>query len=69
MRHSLHYAWDVLLIGGTSGIGKTTIARQLGLQLGLPWLQVDDLRLALHQHLFFLTRLCMDSKKLKVCLA
>ncbi len=47
MRHSQHYAWDVLLIGGTSGIGKTTIARQLGLQLGLPWLQVDDLRLAL----------------------
>jgi 2-phosphoglycerate kinase len=38
--------WDVLLIGGISGSGKTTIARQLGLRLGLPWLQVDDLRLA-----------------------
>jgi 2-phosphoglycerate kinase len=37
----------VLLIGGISGAGKTTIARQLGLRLGLPWLQVDDLRLAL----------------------
>jgi 2-phosphoglycerate kinase len=38
--------WDVLLIGGISGSGKTTIAKQLGLRLGLPWLQVDDLRLA-----------------------
>jgi 2-phosphoglycerate kinase len=37
----------VLLIGGVSGAGKTTIARQLGLQSGFPWLQVDDLRLAL----------------------
>jgi 2-phosphoglycerate kinase len=39
--------WDVLLIGGISGSGKTTVAKQLGLRLGLPWLQVDDLRLAL----------------------
>ena len=39
--------WEVLLIGGISGSGKTTVAKQLGLRLSLPWLQVDDLRLAL----------------------
>jgi 2-phosphoglycerate kinase len=39
--------WHALLIGGISGTGKTTVARQLGLCLGLPWLQVDDLRLSL----------------------
>lgn len=38
---------SVLLIGGPSGTGKTTVAEQLGLRLGIPWLQVDDLRLAL----------------------
>lgn len=41
--------WTVLLIGGVSGAGKTVVARQLGLQFGVSWLQVDDLRLAL-QH-------------------
>jgi 2-phosphoglycerate kinase len=39
--------WRVLLLGGASGVGKSTIAARLGRQLGLPWLQVDDLRLAL----------------------
>jgi 2-phosphoglycerate kinase len=39
--------WSVLLIGGPSGVGKTTVARQIGLRYGVPWLQVDDLRLAL----------------------
>ncbi len=39
--------WTVLLIGGISGIGKTTAAESLGMQLGIPWLQVDDLRLIL----------------------
>ncbi|HZG67552.1 MAG TPA: hypothetical protein VEZ12_12465 [Herpetosiphonaceae bacterium] len=37
----------MLLIGGPSGIGKTIVAEQIGLQLGISWLQVDDLRLAL----------------------
>jgi 2-phosphoglycerate kinase len=39
--------WRVLLIGGPSGAGKSTAAARLGRRLGLPWLQVDDLRLAL----------------------
>lgn len=43
------HKWTVLLIGGVSGAGKTVVARQLGLEFGVSWLQVDDLRLAL-QH-------------------
>lgn len=39
--------WTVLLIGGPSGVGKSTIAARLGRRLGITWLQVDDLRLAL----------------------
>ncbi len=39
----------VVLILGSSGVGKTEAARQLGLRFGLPWLQVDDLRLALQR--------------------
>ncbi len=38
--------WDVLLIGGVSGSGKTTAARELARRLAIPWLGVDDLRLA-----------------------
>lgn len=36
----------VLLIGGVSGAGKTTVAIEIGRRLGVPWLMVDDLRLA-----------------------
>src|SRR6266542_3987468 len=39
--------WFVLLLGGPSGIGKTTIAGQVAQRLGVSWLMVDDLRLAL----------------------
>lgn len=39
--------WRVLLLGGASGIGKSTVAKRLGQRLGFPWLQVDDFRLAL----------------------
>lgn len=39
--------WRVLLLGGSSGTGKSSIARQLAARLEISWLQVDDLRLAL----------------------
>jgi 2-phosphoglycerate kinase len=42
-----HLPWDVLLIGGPSGVGKSTAAKQIGGQFAVPWMQVDDLRLAL----------------------
>jgi hypothetical protein len=38
--------WMVLLIGGSSGVGKTMVAKQIGLRFGASWLQVDDVRLA-----------------------
>jgi 2-phosphoglycerate kinase len=41
--------WTVLLIGGSSSVGKTVVAQHLGLYFGVPWLQVDDLRLALQR--------------------
>src|SRR5260370_10833948 len=39
--------WNILLIGGVSGTGKTNAAVQIADQAGCPWLQVDDLRLGL----------------------
>lgn len=39
--------WEVLLIGGVSGAGKSTAAAELARRLAIPWLGVDDLRLAL----------------------
>jgi 2-phosphoglycerate kinase len=39
-------SWLVLLIGGLSASGKTVAAKRFGLSLGVPWMQVDDLRLA-----------------------
>jgi 2-phosphoglycerate kinase len=41
------HACLVLLLGGPSGIGKTTIAAQVARRLDWSWLMVDDLRLAL----------------------
>jgi len=41
--------WKVLLIGGPSGVGKTILAKLIGLRFGIPWLEVDDLRLALQR--------------------
>ena len=56
-------AFHILLIGGVSGVGKSETAAALARQLGISWLQVDDLRLALqfsglisreqHPELFF----------------
>lgn len=42
-------SWTVLLIGGSSGTGKTTVSAEIGRRFDASWLQVDDLRLAL-QH-------------------
>jgi 2-phosphoglycerate kinase len=41
--------WLVLLIGGSSGVGKTTVAPEVARRLGAAWLMVDDLRLALER--------------------
>ena len=41
--------WRVLLIGGSSGVGKTMVARTIARHLGLSVLLVDDLRLVLQQ--------------------
>ena len=38
--------WLVFLIGGHSASGKTIAAKRIGLSLGVPWMEVDDLRLA-----------------------
>ncbi|HET9908720.1 MAG TPA: hypothetical protein VFQ23_18875 [Anaerolineales bacterium] len=43
------YSWKVLLIGGSSGVGKTVAARELAKRLSLSLLLLDDVRLAL-QH-------------------
>ena len=39
----------VLLIGGSSGVGKTTIATQLAPRLGMTWSSADDVRLVLER--------------------
>ncbi|MDP9316835.1 MAG: AAA family ATPase [Chloroflexota bacterium] len=39
----------VLLLGGSSGVGKTTIAAHLAPQLGMTWGSVDDVRLVLER--------------------
>jgi 2-phosphoglycerate kinase len=42
-----NHGWRVLLIGGSSGVGKTVAARALAKHLSLPLLLLDDVRLAL----------------------
>jgi 2-phosphoglycerate kinase len=39
----------VLLIGGSSGVGKTVVASRLASQLGMTWASVDDFRLVLQR--------------------
>jgi 2-phosphoglycerate kinase len=43
--------WSVVLIGGPSGAGKTTVARAIGRYVGASWLHVDDVRLAFQRSL------------------
>ena len=40
--------WLVLLIGGHSGAGKSTLAADVARRSGAAWMEVDDVRLALH---------------------
>jgi adenylate kinase family enzyme len=47
MTRSAEADWYVLLIGGPSGVGKTTVATRVAARLGAARLMVDDLRLAL----------------------
>jgi 2-phosphoglycerate kinase len=42
-------SWRVLLIGGSSGVGKTMVAQALARRLGLSVLLVDDMRMAIQQ--------------------
>ena len=41
--------WTVLLVGGNSGAGKTTVAQRLGQIYGVSVAQVDDFRLVLQR--------------------
>ena len=43
------YKWKVLLIGGSSGVGKTVVAHELAKNLSLSLLLLDDIRLALQE--------------------
>jgi 2-phosphoglycerate kinase len=48
-KQSRSHNWKVLLIGGSSGVGKTVVARELANYLSLSLLLLDDVRLALQQ--------------------
>ncbi|MBE0410523.1 MAG: hypothetical protein IBX69_12415 [Anaerolineales bacterium] len=48
-KHKRSHNWKVLLIGGSSGVGKTLVARELANYLSLSLLLLDDVRLALQQ--------------------
>jgi 2-phosphoglycerate kinase len=41
--------WKILLIGGSSAVGKSHLAKQLSKEFNIPLLQVDDLRITLQQ--------------------
>jgi 2-phosphoglycerate kinase len=40
-------SWAVLVLFGASGTGKSVAAAEIGRRYGIPWVQVDDLRLTL----------------------
>ena len=39
----LHPTWKVLLVGGASGTGKTSLSYPLAVRLGVPIVEVDDI--------------------------
>jgi 2-phosphoglycerate kinase len=41
--------WQVLLIGGSSGVGKSHLARQLSEYYKVPLTEMDDIRIAMQQ--------------------
>jgi 2-phosphoglycerate kinase len=41
--------WKVLMIGGSSGVGKTVVAHKLAKHLSISLLLVDDIRIAIQQ--------------------
>jgi 2-phosphoglycerate kinase len=41
--------WDILLIGGSSAVGKSHLARQLSKYYEVPLMELDDIRIALQQ--------------------
>ncbi len=41
--------WTVLLVGGSSGVGKSHLAKQLAEYYKTPLTEIDDIRIALHQ--------------------
>ena len=47
--HNQDHEWRVLLIGGSSGVGKTVVARELSKRLSISLLLLDDVRLAIQQ--------------------
>ena len=46
LRQRSNRDWVVLLIGGHSATGKTSVSEHIGWSFGVPWMMVDDLRLA-----------------------
>lgn len=47
MQHQNDQPWQVLVVFGAGGTGKSTAASQISRATGATWMQVDDLRLAL----------------------
>ena len=47
INRSSYQPWQVQVLFGASGTGKSTAARQIARASGATWMQVDDLRLAL----------------------
>ncbi len=41
--------WTVLLIGGASGTGKSTLAARLSRSTRVPWIHADDFRMAIER--------------------